>query len=144
MESLPRADELPSRRHAESLATSVRPNAHRRQLWRLLRYKMEHPARASVIAAARPFGPEPTTTASNSSRMITSYKQPIEYGEHLFYKRLEAAPGFCQIALTCCPMWGDRAETNRISPSALLRVYRIRARTRFYSNRAWHQQVLSR
>src|SRR5947207_14409658 len=30
----------------------------------------EHPARASVIAAARPFGPEPTTTASYSVGML--------------------------------------------------------------------------
>jgi hypothetical protein len=30
----------------------------------------EHPARASVIAAARPFGPEPTITASYSIGML--------------------------------------------------------------------------
>src|SRR3954454_16789651 len=33
--------------------------------------RTDHPARASVIAPARPFGPEPTTTASYSIDMIT-------------------------------------------------------------------------
>src|ERR1041385_3652000 len=39
----------------------------------------EHPARASVIAAARPFGPDPTTTASYSPRIYDALEDHVRF-----------------------------------------------------------------
>jgi hypothetical protein len=44
----------------------------------------EHPARASVIAAARPFGPDPTTTASHAYDMVMHYQPLWGVREQLF------------------------------------------------------------
>src|SRR5947207_14477306 len=51
--------------------------------------RTEHPARASVIAAARPFGPEPTTTASYANGMVMHYQPFRETRQRLLYRRLQ-------------------------------------------------------
>src|SRR6266702_8979918 len=65
------------------------------------RTSTEQPGRASVIAAASPFGPDPTTTASHAYDMVMHYQPLWGVREQLF--------------LLCCPETAHRCSQTEVA-----------------------------
>ena len=87
------------------------------------------PARARVIAAASPFGPEPITTASYSSRLATRRAyDAMRRRAHSFLLRPQI-----EILATCIPVASTKVgETSKVAQAILLDPRRRQFR--------WHRQ----